>query len=139
MIDDFVSRIKCLFLICYRKLTVILVPVGKGEGDNVIPRIGNVDLQAVGCLDGSVINGGPCSRGNLHGHLAKVFGEHHTKRPFPMDLQSPLSLFLHYFVRKRFPVFQRNTHRIGTSGQTLHVEAFQAAALRKYQASFQVV
>ena len=35
------------FLIRYRKLTIILIPIGKGEGDNVIPCAGDVDLQAV--------------------------------------------------------------------------------------------
>ena len=34
-------------LIRYRKLTVILVPIGKGEGDDVVARVGDVNLQAI--------------------------------------------------------------------------------------------
>ena len=36
-----------LTLIRHRKLTIVLIPVGKGEGDDVIARVGDVDLQAV--------------------------------------------------------------------------------------------
>ncbi len=36
-----------LTLIRHRKLTVILVPVGKGEGDDVVARVGDVDLQVI--------------------------------------------------------------------------------------------
>ena len=36
-----------LTLIRHRKLTIVLIPVGKGEGDDVIARVGDVDLQAI--------------------------------------------------------------------------------------------
>lgn len=35
------------FLIRHSKFTIILIPIGERKGDNIIPDIGNVELQAV--------------------------------------------------------------------------------------------
>ena len=35
-------------LICYRKLTIILISIGEGEGDDVVSALGNVGLIAIG-------------------------------------------------------------------------------------------
>ena len=40
-------KVDHLFLICYRKLTVILITVGKSEGDDVVARVGDVELHSI--------------------------------------------------------------------------------------------
>ena len=37
-----------LVLIRHRKLAIVLIPIGKGEGDDVVARKRDVDLDAVG-------------------------------------------------------------------------------------------
>ena len=36
---------------------------------------------------------------------------------------------LQYLFYKRFPVLHNDSHRIGSTGQTFHVDAFHAVAL----------
>jgi len=49
--DEFVLPFHSLTMsqssICYSKLTIIHIPIGECKGDNIIPGIGNVNLQAV--------------------------------------------------------------------------------------------
>ena len=68
-----------VFSIRYRKLSIVLVPVGEREGDNVIPCLENVKLYAVGRWGRKVIHVGTIRRGYFYSHLAKVFCEGHKK------------------------------------------------------------
>ena len=58
---------------------------------------------------------------------------------FPKGEWVKLFLFLHHLVRKALPVFQRHLHEILPWGEALHVQAFQALALRAHKAALQVV
>ena len=64
-------------LICYRKLTVILIPVGEREGDDVVPGMGYVEIHAIGRLGGKAVHRCSRGRGHFNGYLAEVFGEVH--------------------------------------------------------------
>ena len=63
------------YLINHRKLPIILIPVRKCKGDNVITRIGDVELDAVGGNAGISLYISARGGGNLYVNLAKVFGE----------------------------------------------------------------
>ncbi len=64
-------------LICHRKLTVILIPVGEREGDDVIPGMGYVEIHAIGRLGGKAVHRRSRGRGHFDGNLAEVLGEEH--------------------------------------------------------------
>ena len=66
-------------LICHRKLTIVLIPIGKGKGDDVISSVGDVDLDARGRDGRGAINWATCRRGYFNGNLAKVLGEDHCE------------------------------------------------------------
>ena len=72
------------FLFRYRKLTVILVPVGKVEGDDVIACAGEINLHAIRCKHQVIVYQYTRSRSDLHGNLAEVFGESDQKH-IPVD------------------------------------------------------
>ena len=64
-------------LIRYCKLAIIHVPVGEGEGDDVVARERDVELDAVGGEGSRTVHGHARGSGYLHGHLAEVLGECH--------------------------------------------------------------
>ena len=66
-------------LVCHRKLTIIFIPVGEREGDDVIPGMGYVEIHASGRLGGKALNRRSCGSGHFNGNLAEVLGEHHYK------------------------------------------------------------
>ena len=57
----------------------------------------------------------------------------------PVDLKFSKMSFLHHLVRKALPVFQRHFHQILPWGETLHIYAFQALALRAHKPPLQVI
>lgn len=67
------------FLIRHRKLTIILISVGEGEGDDVVPSEGQVGLQAVGRLDPKGFHRTARFLEDFDGHLADVLGEHYRE------------------------------------------------------------
>ena len=67
------------FLIRHRELTVVLVPVGESEGDDIVARVGDVELDAVGCRGRGAVDQGPCGRGDRYGDLAEVLDEGHRE------------------------------------------------------------
>ena len=64
-------------LIRYRKLAIILIPVGESEGDDVIPRVGDVALHAVRRVEPEGLQCAARCGGHFHLHLAEVLGEGH--------------------------------------------------------------
>jgi len=68
-----------LFLLRHRELTVVFIPVGEGEGDDVVARIGDVVLDAVGGEQRRAVDQSPRVRGDGNGDLAEVLGEGHHK------------------------------------------------------------
>lgn len=64
-----------MHLIRYRKLSVILIPIGEGEVDNVITRKRDIELEPVGREAGIKLYIAARGRGDFHGHFAKVLGE----------------------------------------------------------------
>ena len=61
------------------ELPIIHVVVGEGEGDYVTARVGDVEVHAVGRVDGVVIHRGARRGGDVDGHLAEVLGEDHRE------------------------------------------------------------
>ena len=66
-----------LFLVCYGKFPVILVAVGEGEGDNVVARKRDVELQTIGREARVGLHIAASGGSDFHGHLAEVLGEDH--------------------------------------------------------------
>ena len=74
----FVNQLVCL--IRHRKLTVILVTIGESESDNVVSRLGDVELEAVGRLHGRVAeNHRSWDLVQLHRHITDVLREGHRE------------------------------------------------------------
>ena len=71
-------KIKNKGLIRYRKLTIVLVSIGKREGDDIIPNMGYVGLQAIGRRGPIALYEGTRGSGDFHGHFTEVFGEDHN-------------------------------------------------------------
>ncbi len=67
-------------LIRHRKLPIILIPVGEGDGEDVVARGGNVELRAVGRGERLAVDRGSRVGGDLHGHMADVLGEDDAER-----------------------------------------------------------
>ena len=67
------------FLIRHRELAIIPVPVGEGEGDDVVARVGDVELDAVGRRGRGAVNQGPCGRGDRYVDQTEVLGEGHRE------------------------------------------------------------
>ncbi len=68
-----------MFLICHRKLAIVLIAIGKGKSDDVISCIRDVDLDARGRDGRGAINWATCGRGYFNGNLAEVFCEHNNE------------------------------------------------------------
>ena len=68
-----------LCLVCNSKFAVILIPVGKGEVDDVVSRVGDVELEAVGREARFGLHIAASGRCDFHDHLAEVLGEDHDK------------------------------------------------------------
>ena len=68
-----------MHLIRYRKLSVILIPIGEGEVDNVITRKRDIELEPVGREAGIKLYIAARGRGDLHYHFAEVLGEDDSK------------------------------------------------------------
>ena len=64
-------------LIRYRKLPIILIPIGKRKGDDVVAGVGDVELQAVRGHARIHLHVAARAGGDFNGHLAKVLGEDH--------------------------------------------------------------
>ena len=62
-------------LIRHGKLPVVLIPVGEGDGEDVVARGGNVELHAVGRGERLAVDQGSRGGFHLHGHRADVLGE----------------------------------------------------------------
>ena len=69
-----------IFLIHYRKLTVIFISVGELERDDVVASGGNVKDYAVGRIGRHAGNGIARNRRNFNSHLSEVLGENHGER-----------------------------------------------------------
>lgn len=63
------------YLICYRKLTSIHIPIRERKCDNVIPCIGDVELDAIRGNAGISLNITARGSSDLNVHLTEVFGE----------------------------------------------------------------
>lgn len=66
-------------LIRYGKLTIILITVGKGEGNDVVANVGNVKDYAVWRISRHSGNGIARNRRNFNSHLSEVFCENHSE------------------------------------------------------------
>lgn len=62
-------------LIRHRKLSIVFIAIGKREVDDVVPRVGDVELQAVGRGDGQRFHIAPRCRCDFDGHLTEVLRE----------------------------------------------------------------
>ena len=67
-------------LIGYRKFTVILVSVGEGEGDDVVSRLGDVELETIGRFHRRIAeNHRSRDLVQLHRHFTDVLREGYRK------------------------------------------------------------
>lgn len=77
--SGFITVDNRLFLIRHRELAIILVLVGESEGDDIVARVGDVELDAVGCRGRGAVDQGPCGRGDRYGDLTEILGEGHRE------------------------------------------------------------
>ncbi len=59
-------------LIRHRKLPIVFVSVGEGDGEDVVARGGNVELRAVGRCKGLAVDRSSRVGFHIHGHMADV-------------------------------------------------------------------
>ena len=62
-------------LVSYGEFPIVLVAVGEGEGDDVVARKRDVELQAIGREARTGLHIAACGGGDLNGHLAEVLCE----------------------------------------------------------------
>ena len=64
----------------HRKLPIVFVSVGEGDGEDVVARGGNVELRAVGRCKRLTVDRSPRVGGDLHSHMADVLCEDNGER-----------------------------------------------------------
>ena len=68
-----------LFLVRHFKLSVVLIAVPEGDGDDVVARVGDVGDVAVGSPDVAVIDRATRSSGDLDLNIAEILKEGHRE------------------------------------------------------------
>ena len=67
-------------LIRHRKLPIVFISVGEGDGEDVVARGGDVELRAVGRGERLAVDRGSRVGFHFHGHRADVLGEDNAER-----------------------------------------------------------